>query len=58
MESRKDKDEKRPRIELFTKGSYRFCSNPLKDEVTTAVIVTIFVLMAIIIGVNIIRGML
>lgn len=45
------------RIELFIKESYRFCSNPLKDEVKAWLYVVFFLLGFVVILCNILRSL-
>jgi hypothetical protein len=58
MEKNPDNDEKRLRIELFTKASYRFCTNPLKDEVKTWLIAALFIVVAFIVALNFLLSVL
>jgi len=45
------------RIELFVKESYRFCSNPLKDEVKAWIFAVFFVLVFVIMACNVLRAL-
>jgi hypothetical protein len=52
------KPEKRLRVEWYIKDSYRFTSNPLKDNVKSAILWGLFGLLWLLVMVNVVRGLL
>jgi hypothetical protein len=52
------KPDKRLRVEWYIKDSYRFTSNPLKDNVKSTILWSIFGLLWALVMVNVVRGLL